>query len=144
VIGLPEVDFRPYVSRENLKQGFQTGDSMAKKIILGVVLAAVALVAFNFVATGEFTLIPTTPLSAEARAFNRLNERFVAATHQLNQAEKAAGVSGIDTSADAQAALRELDQVEKELKELKGQTIAAEDINKIDEILANIQKIRSH
>ena len=117
---------------------------MAKKIILGIVLAAVALVAFNFVSTGEITLIPTTPLSAEARAFNRLHERFVAATHQLNQAEKSAGVTGMDTSADAQAALNELDQIEKELKELKGQTIAAEDINKIDEVLANIQKIRSH
>jgi hypothetical protein len=117
---------------------------MAKKIILGIVLAAVALVAFNFVATGEITLIPTTPLSAEARALNRLHERFVAATHQLNQAEKAAGVSGLDTSADAQAALSELDQIEKELNELKGKTIASEDINKIDEILGNIQKIRSH
>jgi len=117
---------------------------MAKKIILGIVLAAVALVAFNFVATGEITLIPTTPLSAEARALNRLHERFVAATHQLNQAEKTAGVSGMDTSADAQAALQELDQIEKELKELKGQTIAAQDISRIDEILGNIQKIRSH
>jgi hypothetical protein len=116
---------------------------MAKKIIVGIVLAVVALVAFNFVATGEITLIPTTPLSAEARALNHLYERFVAATHQINQAEKAAGASGIDTTGDVQAAMSELDQIEKELKELKGKSIAPEEIAKIDEILGNIQKVRN-
>jgi hypothetical protein len=116
---------------------------MAKKIILGLVLAVVALVAFNFVSTGEITLIPTTPLSAEARALDRLYERFVAATHQLNQAQQAAGVSGLDTTSDAQAALTELDQIEQELKELKGRTTAPEQLSRIDEILGNIQKIRS-
>ena len=116
---------------------------MAKKFIVGIVLAVVALLAFNFVATGEITLIPTTPLSAEARTLNHLYERFVAATHQINQAEKAAGASGIDTTADVQSAMNELDQIEKELKELKGKTIAPEEINKIDEILGNIQKVRN-
>lgn len=116
---------------------------MTKKIAAGIALAAVALIAFNYVTTGEITLIPTTPLSAEARALNHLHQRFVSATHQLNQAEKAAGVSGIDTSADAQAALSELDRVELELKELKGKTIASEDIAKIDQILSDIRKIRS-
>ena len=116
---------------------------MAKKLIIGIVLAAVALIAFNFVSTGEITLIPTTPLSAEARALNQLDARFVAATHRLNQAEKAAGASGIDTTADVQAAMSELDQIEKELKELKGNAIAPQQINRIDELLGNIQKIRS-
>ena len=116
---------------------------MAKKFIVGIVLAVVALLAFNFVATGEITLIPTTPLSAEARTLNHLYERFVAATHQINQAEKAAGASGIDTTADVQSAMNELDQIEKELKELKGKTIAPEETNKIDEILGNIQKVRN-
>jgi len=117
---------------------------MAKKLIIGIVLAVLALVAFNFVTNGELTLIPTSPLSAEARALNSLDARFVAATHQLNQAEKAAGATGLDTSADAQAALHELDQIETELKELKGKSIDASQINRIDEILGNIQKIRSH
>ena len=116
---------------------------MTRKIIIGLVLAVVALIAFNFVATGEITLIPTSPLSAEARALEKLHERFVSATHQLNQAEKTAGVSGLDTSADAQSALIEMDRIERELKELKGKTIASEEIIKIDEILADIQKIRN-
>ncbi|HEV8374868.1 MAG TPA: hypothetical protein VGR38_01395 [Candidatus Polarisedimenticolia bacterium] len=115
---------------------------MAKKIILGLVLAVVALLAFNFVSTGEITLIPTTPLSAEARTLNRLYERFVAATHQLNQAQQSSGVSGLDTTADAQAALTEMEQIERELKELKGRTTAPDQIARIDEILGNIQKIR--
>jgi len=117
---------------------------MTKKIIAGIVLAMAGLLAFNYVTTGEITLIPTTPLSAEARALNNLHERFVAATHQLNQAEKAAGATGIDTTADAQAAMNELDQIEKELKELRAKTSAPEEIGRIDEILDNIQKIRRH
>ena len=82
--------------------------------------------------------------TAEARALNNLHERFVAATHQLHQAEKAAGATGIDTTADAQAAMNELDQIEKELKELRAKTSAPEEIGRIDEILDNIQKIRRH
>jgi hypothetical protein len=117
---------------------------MTKKIAAGIALAAVALIAFNYVTTGEITLIPTTPLSAEARELSQLHERFVSATHRLNQAEKAAGATGLDTSADAQAALSELDSIALALKELKGKTIASEDIAKIDQILADIQKIRSH
>jgi hypothetical protein len=117
---------------------------MAKKVIIGIALAAVALIAFNFVSTGEITLIPTTPLSAEARALNSLDERFVAATHKLNQAEKAAGATGIDTTADAQAAMSELDQIEKELQALKGNAVTPAQASRIDELLGNIQKIRSH
>src|SRR5262245_31000043 len=116
---------------------------MTKKIAFGIALAAVALIAFNYVTTGEITLIPTTPLSAEARELNTLHERFVTATHQLNQAGKAAGATGMDTSSEAQAALSELDSIELRLKELKGQTTAPEEIAKIDQILADIQKIRT-
>ncbi|HEU5180851.1 MAG TPA: hypothetical protein VFW45_08660 [Candidatus Polarisedimenticolia bacterium] len=117
---------------------------MTKKIAAGIVFAAVALIAFNYVSTGEITLIPTTPLSAEARQLGQLHDRFVAATHHLNQAEKAAGATGLDTSSDAQAALAELDSIEHDLKELKGKTIASEEIVKIDQILADIAKIRGH
>jgi hypothetical protein len=117
---------------------------MTKKIAFGIALAAVALIAFNYVTTGEITLIPTTPLSAEARELNQLHERFVTATHHLNQAEKAAGATGLDTSSEAQAALSELDSIEFSLKELKGKTSASEETAKIDQILADIQKIRSH
>jgi hypothetical protein len=116
---------------------------MAKKIILGIVLATLGLIAFNIVTHGEFALIPTTQLSAEARQLASLDARFVSATHQLNQAEKAAGATGLDTTADAQAALRELDQIETELKELKGKSIDAGQISRIDEILGNIQKIHN-
>ena len=115
---------------------------MTKKIAAGIALAAVALIAFNYVSTGEITLIPTTPLSAEARQLSQLHDRFVTATHRLNQAGKAAGATGLDTSSDAQAALTELDSIERELKELKGKTIASEEIVKIDQILADIAKIR--
>ena len=117
---------------------------MTKKIALGIALAAVALIAFNYVTTGEIKLIPTTPLSAEARELSQLHERFVAATHRLNQAEKAAGATGLDTSSEAQAALSELDSVELALKDLKGRTTAGEEIARIDQILADIQKIRGH
>jgi hypothetical protein len=117
---------------------------MTKKIAAGIAFAAVALIAFNYVSTGEITLIPTTPLSAEARQLSQLHDRFVAATHRLNQAEKAAGATGLDTSSDAQAALNDLDSIEQELKVLKGKTIASEEIVKIDQILADIAKIRGH
>ena len=116
---------------------------MTKKVLAGIALVLGGVVAFNWFTTGEVALIPSTPLSAETRTLNRLEERFVAATHRYYQAGHAAGVSGMDTTSEAQAALGELTQVENELQDLKGKNPAPADLKKIDEILSNIRRVKS-
>jgi hypothetical protein len=118
--------------------------AMTKKVLAGIILILGGVVAFNWFTTGELTLIPSSPLSAEGRDLSRLHERFVAAAHQYNQAGHAAGVSGMDTTADAQAAIHELDQVEKELLDLKTKHLSPAEMSQVDEILGNIHKLKGN
>ena len=116
---------------------------MTKKVLAGIVLGLAGLIALNWITTGEVTLIPSAPLSAEGREIGRLEGRFVAATHRLQSAERAAGATGMDTTSEAQAALDELNQVEKELNDLRSRVTSPSDQAKIDEILSNIKKVKS-
>jgi CHASE3 domain sensor protein len=102
----------------------------------------VALLTLNFLTTGEVTLVPTTPLAAHARAVDRLEDRFVTAAHEYTQAERSAGLTGMDTTSQAQAALEELNRIEAELKNLLAGNPAADERAKIEEILARIDKVR--
>ena len=117
---------------------------MTKKVLTGIVLILAGVIAFNWITSGEVTLIPSSPLSAEGRELSRLHERFVAATHQYNQAGRAAGVSGMDTTADAQAAMEELNQIEKELQDLKTKPLSQAEMSQVDEILSNIHKLKGN
>ncbi len=88
-----------------------------RTLIVVVVLALVALVAYNYVTTGKIAIIPRS-LSADQKAVERLEKRFEAARSQFNQAGRAAGISGADTTADAEAARREVERVDAELREM--------------------------
>ena len=117
---------------------------MTKKVLAGIALILGGVIAFNWITTGELVLIPSSPLSAEGRELSRLHERFVAATHQYYQAGHAAGVSGIDTTADAQAAMDEINQIEKDLQDLKSKHLSPAETSQVDEILSNIHKLKGN
>jgi hypothetical protein len=117
---------------------------MAKKILIGVLVGLVALVAFNYFTTGRMGILPSSQLSAEGRALDRLEERFVAAMHRLNQAGRTAGMSGMDTTADAQAAIDDLNAIERELEAMKAQNPSSQDRRKIDELISNIRRARGN
>ena len=115
---------------------------MSKKVLAGVFLGLLGLIAFNWFTGGEAALIPTTPLSAEGRQLARLEGEFVTATHDYYQAGRAAGMTGTDTTAEARAALVELDRIEKELQDLRRQNLTPSDSRRVDQILENIRKVK--
>ena len=104
-----------------------------KKLAVVLVVAIVGLVAFNYATTGELTLAPSFSTSEQERAVQDLQREFGAAQKRYAQAYRAAAVGGIDTTADADAAIgsvksikRELESVRKKLSEERAKRIADE------------------
>ena len=91
---------------------------MAKRLVLALVLAAAALVVYNYISTGRIALIPTATLSAQDREINELEARVKQAVRQFGQAGRAAGLSGMDTTADAESARVEVQDIQRRLDEL--------------------------
>ena len=89
-----------------------------KKIVVVLVLAVAGLLVFNFVRTGEVTLIPASTASAEGRQLEELADRFEMARKQFGQAGRTASLGGVDTTSDADAALRTVHEVEEALDRL--------------------------
>lgn len=104
-----------------------------KKLAAFTVVVVVGLLGYNYATTGEIKLVPSFAKSAEEQSVADLEERFEAARRQFSQAHRAAGVSGIDTSAEADSAAgdvkrikRDLDKVSKSLSEEKARDMAAD------------------
>jgi hypothetical protein len=113
-----------------------------KNLITIVVVIVVALVAFNYFQTGEFKLLPGSSMSPEEHDLNRLKGEFRRAAQAYRQAGRSAGVSGLDTTSDAAAALETVDGVERDVKALRKRTKDPEVIAKIDDLLAEIKKYK--
>jgi DNA repair exonuclease SbcCD ATPase subunit len=111
-----------------------------KGVILVVLLAAAALLAYNYVHTGKLTLIPSS-LSKAEQQLQRLEERLDSARRQFHAAGRAAGVAGVDTTADAEAARREVERVEADLKALRAQIEEADKL-KADALMDKIQEFK--
>ena len=110
-----------------------------KKILIVVVIAVAGLIAYNYVNTGEITVIPSFTLSEDERELKALEDRFNAAVRQYSQAGRTAGLSGLDTTADADAARRSVQQIDKDLKALRKRLSAESAIRKADELAASVR-----
>lgn len=110
-----------------------------KKIVVVAAVLVVGLVAFNYLTTGSITLIPAFDTSEEARALKDLEDRLDAAAKRYSQATRTAGLSGLDTTADAEAARRELRRIEKDLKSLRKRLSADSEIRRADELAAAVR-----
>ena len=86
-------------------------------VFAGIVVAG--LVVFNYATTGEFAVVPSFQKSAQEQRVHDLQDDFEAAQQQYAQAYRAASVSGIDTSSDADAAIGSVKQVKRELASLQ-------------------------
>ena len=113
-----------------------------RNLITIVVVVVVALVAFNYFQTGEFSLLPGGGMSGEEEELNRLKGEFRRAAQTYRQAGRSAGMSGLDTTSDAIAALQTVDGVERDLNQLRKRTADPEVKSKIDELLAEIKKYK--
>jgi hypothetical protein len=81
-------------------------------------------------------------MSQQEKELNRLKGDFRRAAQSYRQAGRAAGVSGLDTTSDAEAALRSVDGVERDAKALRKRTTDPEVQAKIDDFLAEIKKYK--
>ena len=97
-----------------------------KTLLMVLVVIVVALVAFNYLTTGELKLLPGGEMSDEARGLNRLQGEFRAAAREYRQAARSVAVSGIDASDAGSAALAAVNRVEKEVKAFAKKTTSVE------------------
>jgi hypothetical protein len=96
---------------------------MKKLLILAVIVAGAAFFWNKSQQGGNGTL-------------DELQHRLDAAEQSFQQAGRAAGVSGVDTTSDAGSALRDVEQVERELRDLSRTTPSADEKGQIEKLLA--------
>ena len=113
-----------------------------KNLITIAVVVVVGLVAFNYFQTGEFKIMPGSSMSEEGREVNRLRGDFTRATQEYRQAARSAGLSGMDTTGAAGAALAQIEGVERDLKKLRKTVTEAEVKTEIDELLVEIKEYK--
>lgn len=113
-----------------------------KNLITIAVVVAVALIAFNYFQTGEFKLMPGSTMSEESQEVNRLRGDFRHAAQQYRQAGRSAGLTGLDSMDDAESALKTIDGVERDLKNMRSQVADPEVKSEIDELLEEIAKYK--
>jgi len=113
-----------------------------KNLITIAVVVVVALVAFNYFQTGEFKLLPGSVGSDESREVNRLRGDFRRAAQEYRQAGRSSGLSGLDASSDAEAALAAVDGVERDLKKMRKQVADPKVQKEIDTLLEEIAKYK--
>lgn len=113
-----------------------------RKLIGIAVVVVVALVAFNYFQTGKFSILPGGNMSPEEHELNRLKGEFRHAAQAYRQAGRAAGVSGLDTTSDAEAALATIDDVERDLRALRKRTKDTDVQAKIDDLLDEIKRYK--
>lgn len=89
-----------------------------KNILVLIVVVVAALLAYDYVTNGELSLMPSGPSTAEGEELQRLERAFERAEKAFGQALRSAGLAGLDTTGDAEAAMEEVHRAERELKKL--------------------------
>lgn len=113
-----------------------------KNVIILIVIVVVALLAFNYLTTGELRLIPQGK-SGEMREVDDLRKEFTAIRTQYGQAARAAGVGGVDTTADAGSALNDLQSIEGRLRSLKARVSDPAAVQALNNLEREIREFRA-
>ena len=114
-----------------------------RNLITIAVVVVVGLLAFNYLSTGEFKILPGSSMSLEAREVNSLKGDFRRAAQEYRQAGRQAGISGMDTTAAAEIALSTVAGVERDLKLMRKDTSDPEVREAIDDLLRDIKKFKN-
>ena len=89
-----------------------------KKLILLIVVGAGIWLGVNYVKTGQLTLFPAE-LSAEERELKDLEEQLEAVKVKMAAEGRAAGLTGMDTTAAVSGLLEEQKRLEERIADLK-------------------------
>jgi hypothetical protein len=112
------------------------------KIVLLVVVLVGAVLAYNYATTGKLSLLPQGPLSGEEQELQRLEQDFETAARDFNQALRSAGLAGLDTTGDADAAMQEVLRIERKLDGLKRRLVANDERIKAERLKQRLEEFK--
>ena len=111
-----------------------------RNVVIVVAVLLVALVGYNFYTTGQFSLLPSQGLSEGERALKDLENQLADARTRYTQAARTAGVSGIDTTADAEAARLSARQIATDLDAIRQKLTDETEIREADDLAGAVQE----
>jgi hypothetical protein len=120
--------------------GSKWGESMKiRNVVIVIAVLLVALVGYNYSTTGQFSVLPSQGLSDGERAIKDLEDQLADARTRYSRAARTAGVSGIDTTADAEAARMSARQIATDLDALRERLTDETEIREADELAGAVQ-----
>jgi len=113
-----------------------------KTILVLVVVAVAALIAFNYLTTGELKIIPSSQPTGEAAVLRNLDRELHAAFDAYDTAQHGSDYEGSGTEADLRYYGEQIDAIEIKLKNLKEKTKSIEVRGEADKLLDEITQHR--
>ncbi len=95
-----------------------------KKLMLFLVVAAAGWVGYQYMQTGSIPFLSSSSSTPEERELDVLFDRFEAARAQFRRAGKSSGLTGMDNTAEVEAAVQEVKRVEKAFARLKSKLVS--------------------
>ena len=114
-----------------------------KKFAFVVFLAVVAVVGYQYSQTGSLPFLSSGPASVEERQLEDLFDRFATARSQFKQAGRSAGMTGLDTTAGADAAISEVKRIKTALDRLTSKLSSDEARRKASQLAEEIKNFQA-
>lgn len=95
------------------------GDHAMKKLFILAILGVGAWVGYEYSQTGSLPFSSSAPASAEEKELANLFDQFESARAEFRSGLKSAGLTGMDTTAQVDAAMQRVQRVGKSLGRLK-------------------------
>lgn len=89
-----------------------------KKLVLLIVVVVGVWLGINYVRTGQLSFSPKA-VSAEEQTLRDLEKELESVKAQLAQSGRAAGMTGMDTTADVGALMAKKEALEKQIEEAR-------------------------
>ena len=106
-----------------------------KRLLLLVLVVAGGIVGYSY-------FLNAPPASSDERVLADLEHQFDSANQSMMQASRATGVSGIDSTADVEAARLRVRRLEGELQELKPRLVSDASRQRADRLEEKIRAFR--
>ena len=90
-----------------------------KNLIILAIIIVIALIGYSYFANGKIPFIPSFAQSGEEQELAQLADEFRDARTQYMQAGRTAGLTGLDSTSEADSALGEINRIERDLADLK-------------------------
>ena len=95
-----------------------------KKLLLVLVVAVAGWVGYQYTQTGSVPFLSSSASTPEERELDELFDRFESARARFQKALRSSGLTGMDMTADADAAMEEVKRVEKAFAGLKKKLVS--------------------